>query len=178
MSITLLIQLLIRKGYKKTYAEPIRVFQYDSGFSERKLPEGFTLITLEDENDPRKIHDVLWRGFNHGDEPDDNLDCRLLMQSGPHFRKDLTVIIKAPNGEYSCFACMWVDGINDFAYLEPLATDPRYRRLGLATISVTELMKRTKKLGATYCFGGVPEFYPRIGFDTVCHREKWSKVWS
>lgn len=175
---TELIQLLIGKGYKKTYAEPIRVFHYDSGFSERRLPEGFTLLTLEDENNLRKIHDVLWRGFNHGDKPDDNLDCRLLMQSGPHFRKDLTVIIKAPNGEYACFAGMWVDGVNDFAYLEPLATDPRYRRLGLATISVTELMKRTKKLGAAYCFGGVPEFYPSIGFETVCHREQWSKVWS
>ncbi|ASA20561.1 hypothetical protein B9T62_06965 [Paenibacillus donghaensis] len=172
-----LIKLLVQKEYHKTYSEPIRVYNYVSGFSTRTLPEGFTFITLENENDLRKINDVLWRGFNHGDEPDDDLDSRLLMQSGPHFRKDLTAIIKAPNGEYACFAGMWVDGMNDFAYLEPLATAPRYRSLGLATVAVTELMKRTEQLGATYCFGGAPDFYPKIGFETACHREMWSKTW-
>lgn len=172
-----LIKLLVQKGYHKVYSEPIRVYNYDSGFSMRTLPEGFTFLTLENENDLRKINDVLWRGFNHGDEPNDDLDSRLLMQSGPHFRKDLTAIIKAPNGEYACFAGMWVDGVNDFAYLEPLATAPRYRSLGLATVAVTELMKRTEQLGATYCFGGAPDFYPKIGFETACHREMWSKTW-
>jgi predicted N-acetyltransferase YhbS len=175
---TELIELLVQKGYKKTYSEPIRVFHYESGFLDRKLPDGFTLITLEEENDPRRIHDVLWRGFNHGDHPDDNIDSRLLMQSGPHFRKDLTMVVKAPNGEYACYAGMWMDGVNKFAYLEPLATDPRYRRLGLATVILTEQMKRTQKLGATYCFGGAPDFYPSIGFETVCHRDQWSKKWS
>ena|GEM_PF-5919422 len=28
-----------------------------------------------------------------------------------------------------------------------------------------------------YCFGGVPEFYTAIGFETICHREMWSKEW-
>jgi hypothetical protein len=36
-------------------------------------------------------------------------------------------------------------------------------------------MKKTKVLGATYCFGGVPEFYTAIGFETICHREMWKK---
>lgn len=51
------------------------------------------------------------------------------------------------------------------------------RRLGLATIAITEGMKKTKALGATYCFGGVPEFYSAIGFETIYHREKWRKEW-
>ena len=72
---------------------------------------------------------------------------------------------------------MWLDGINDFAYLEPLATDPSYRRMGFATIALTEAMKKTMKFGAKYCFGGSREFYYIIGFETVCHREKWIKIW-
>jgi len=174
---TQLKEKLLEKGYKKEYSQPITIFKYENGFSERKLPEGFTIISLEDENDFQKINDVLWKGFDHGDESDDDLDCRRLMQSAPNFRKDLTTIIKAPNGEYACFAGMWMDGVNDFAYLEPLATDPCYRRMGLATIALTEAMKRTEKLGATYCFGGSREFYHDIGFETVCQREKWSKIW-
>ncbi|WP_223070160.1 GNAT family N-acetyltransferase [Paenibacillus caui] len=163
-------EVLLQKGYNQDWSAPVTIFKYENGFQERVLPEGFSIITLEEENDFRKIHDVLWRGFDHGDEPDEDLDCRMLMQSAPHFRKDLTTIIKPPNGEYACFAGMWMDGVNDFAYLEPLVTDPRYRRMELATIAVTESMKRTQKFGATYCFGGVPEFYARIGFETVCHR--------
>lgn len=170
-------ELLDQRGYNMEYAEDITVFKYSNGFKEYTLPEGFSVLSLEDENDFRKIHHVLWKGFNHGDNPDEDVDSRRLMQSGPHFSKELTTIIKAPNGEYACFAGMWVDGVNDFAYLEPLATDPIYRKMGLATIALTEGMKKTRKYGATYCFGGASEYYHTIGFETVCHREKGNKVW-
>ncbi|WP_151733238.1 GNAT family N-acetyltransferase ['Paenibacillus yunnanensis' Narsing Rao et al. 2020] len=171
-------QQLLQRGYQKVYSEPIRVYDYDAGFPERSLPEGYSLHSLEEENDIRKINHILWRGFNHGDEPDDDLDSRWLMQSGPHFRKELTVVIKAPDGEYACYAGMWVDGVNDYAYLEPLCTDPQHRGLGLATIAIAELMKRTAREGATYCTGGVVDFYPKLGFKTVCQRELWSRTWT
>lgn len=172
------IEALIKRGYQKAWTERINIYKYEKGFIERELPKGFTIISLEDENDIQKIHEVIWRGFDHGDTPDNDLDCRLQMQSAPNFRKDLTMIIKAPNGDYACFCGMWLDGVNDYAYLEPLATDPRYRGLGLATIALTESMKRTQKFGATYCFGGGSDFYLKIGFETVGGLEKWSKQWS
>ena len=171
------IELLDRNGYTKVHTEPVRIFPYNKPFPNVKLPDGYTIISLEDENDYRKIHECLWKGFNHGDNPDDDIDCRILMQSGPNFRKDLTTVIKAPNGDYACFAGVWFDEKNKYVYLEPLATVPKYRRMGLATIAVTEGMKKTKALGATYCFGGVPEFYTAIGFETICHREMWKKEW-
>ena len=168
---------LSEKGYSKTADEPVTIFNYENGFSDRPLPDGFSIICLEDENDTQKIHNVLWKGFNHGRNPDDDLDCRLQMQSAPNFRRDLTTIIKAPNDEYACFAGIWIDGVNDFAYLDPLATDPEYRGLGLATIAVTESMKRTAAHGASYCFGGAGEFYFKIGFEAVCRCEFWAKKW-
>lgn len=169
--------LLIQNGYSMAYSEPVNIFRYDIPFREVCLPEGFSVISLEDENDFRKINDCLWKGFDHGDTPDDDLDCRMLMQSGPRFRKDLTTVIKAPNGEYACFAGMWLNDTNQYAYLEPLATAPAYRRMGLATVALTEGMKKTKALGAKYCFGGSREFYFAIGFETVCSRELWRKEW-
>jgi hypothetical protein len=36
-------------------------------------------------------------------------------------------------------------------------------------------MKKTKELGARYCFGGVPEFYTALGFETIFRRELWKK---
>ena|SRR5690554_6196687 len=126
-------QLLKKKGYKKVHTEPITIFSYDKDFVEVDLSQGYSLFSLEEENDIKKIHADLWKGLNHGPDPDDNYDGRLLMQSGPHFRKDLTTIIKAPNGEYACYAGMWFNSQNKYAYLEPLATVPEHRRKGLAT---------------------------------------------
>jgi len=171
------IELLSRNGYKKVHTEPVRIFSYNKPFIDAKLPDGYSIITLEDENDYKKINDCLWKGFDHGDNPDDDIDCRIHMQSGPNFRNDLTTVIKAPNGDYACYAGMWFDEKNNYAYLEPLATVPEYRRMGLATIALTVGMKKTKALGATYCFGGVSEFYTAIGFETICHREIWKKEW-
>lgn len=168
--------LLQKKGYKKVHIEPVTIFSYNKDFVEVDLPQGYSLFSLEEENDIKKIHACLWKGFNHGPNPDDNYDGRMLMQSGPNFRKDLTTVIKAPNGDYACYAGMWFDNQNKYAYLEPLATVPEHRRKGLATIALTEAMKKTKELGAKYCFGGVSEFYKSIGFETICLREKWEKI--
>ena len=171
------IALLSKNGYTKVHTQPVRIFSYNKPFLDVKLPSGYTIISLEDENDCKKINECLWKGFNHGDNPDDDIDGCLLMQSGPNFRRDLTTLIKASNGDYACFAGMWFDETNKYAYLEPLATVPEHRRIGLATIALTEGMKKTKELGATYCFGGVPEFYTAIGFETICRREMWKKEW-
>jgi len=172
-------ELLAKSGYKRVHSEPVIVFSYENPFPNQSLPEGFSVISLEDENDFNKINDCLWYGFDHGPEPDpdNDIDGRMLAQSGPNFRKDLTTIIKAPNGEYACFAGMWFDRQNNYAYLEPLATVPKYRRMGLAKAAVVEGMKKTKKLGAKFCFGGTGEFYHGIGFKEISNRELWKKEW-
>ncbi|NLO37199.1 MAG: GNAT family N-acetyltransferase [Clostridiaceae bacterium] len=168
--------LLAQRGYVLAQREAVRMFPYTKPFPERRLPDGFSVLSLDDENDPVKIHACLWKGFDHGDQPDDDWSCRLHMQSGPHFRKDLTTVIKAPNGDYACFAGMWLDEANGYAYLEPLATVPAYRRLGLASVALTEGMKKTRALGAAYCFGGEREFYSALGFEMICQRERWKKT--
>lgn len=170
--------LLAGRGYNRRNSYPITVYEYSKGFLNRSLPEGFSVRSLEDEPDYKKLNAVLWKGFDHGSEPPDDTDSRMLMLSGPHFRKDLTTIIMAPDGEYACYAGMWMDGKNDFAYLEPLATIPEYRRLGLATVALTEAMKKTVQYGAARCVGGNREFYYAIGFETVANNEEWYREWN
>lgn len=50
---------------------------------DHRLPEGFSMVSLDDENGIGKTHRVLWRGLDHDNEPHDDLDCPLQMQSGP-----------------------------------------------------------------------------------------------
>lgn len=169
--------LLKERGYVKAHEEPVTIFPYDRDFPSINLPEGFSMFSLEDENDLLKIDACLWKGFNHGPDPDYDIGGRLLMQSAPNFRKDLTTVVKTPDGQHACFAGMWLNTKNSYAYLEPLACIPEYRRMGLATAALVEGMKKTKALCAGYCFGGAVPFYEAIGFETICHRELWKREW-
>ncbi|NLH95902.1 MAG: GNAT family N-acetyltransferase [Clostridiaceae bacterium] len=49
------------------------------------------------------------------------------------------------DGEYACYAGMWFDEINKYAYLEPLATVPEHRRKGLTTVALTEGIKKRRR---------------------------------
>lgn len=169
-------ELLNQSGYTLDYGFPVKIFNYDKPFVDRKLPSGFTLINGIGV-DYKKLHDCFWKGFDHGDTPDDNVDCRIQMCNAPRADMSLMTIIVAPDGEYACALGMWLDEYNKYAYLEPLATVPKYRHMGLATIALTEAMMKTKTLGAKYCFGGDGEFYTAIGFETIMNRELWKKEW-
>jgi GNAT superfamily N-acetyltransferase len=169
------IQLFIDKGYKITKKYPITIFRYENKFIERKLPEGFYIID-GNEIDWFKLKVCFYRGFNHGDmPPDNNIDGIFKTHNAPHSDRSLMTVIVAPDGDYACALNMWMDYRNRYAYLEPLATIPKYRRMGLATIALTEAMKKTIPLGANYCFGGGMEFYFKIGFEKICDWEWWTK---
>ncbi|MDD4429603.1 MAG: GNAT family N-acetyltransferase [Paludibacter sp.] len=169
--------LLKENGYQLVHTEPAKIFCYEKEFVERKLPEGYQIIDSTNV-DPARLAKCFWLGFDHNELPSEiNTDGNIQMLNAPRADKSLMTIVVAPNGEYACALGMWFDEQNKYAYLEPLATVPEYRRMGLATIALTEAMKKTKKLGATYCFGGGREFYTCIGFETTCNRELWKKEW-
>jgi len=168
--------LLQANGYKLKSTDPVKIFDYKNEFVERDLPEGFTLIDGTD-IDYRKLHTCFWKGFDHGPWPDKDIDGRIHARTAPRYDPSLATIAVAPDGEYACALGMWYDERNHYAYLEPLATVPNYRRMGLATVALTEAMKKTKALGAEYCFGGSREFYTAIGFETICNIENWQKMW-
>ncbi len=176
-----LIEILKKSGYEMIYSEPVKMYDYAKGFEHKPLPDGFSIVSAEAELDLAKINACFWQGFDHGPVPEPvplaHLEGNLYAQSGPRFRKELGTTIQAPDGDYACCAGMWIDEKNGYAYLEPLATVPKYRRMGLATIAFMESMKKTVPLGAKYSYSGSREFYTAIGCDTVGHWEKWKKEW-
>ena len=170
--------LLKERGYNLERSDDVTIFNYKKPFRSRQLPEGFKIID-ETEVDYDKLATCYWQGFdNKGAAPENNIDGVIKCCNAPHADMSLATIVVAPNGEYVSALGMWYDKRNKYAYLEPMATIPEYRRMGLGTIALMEAMKKTKELGATYCFGGpVLNFYPVIGFETVCQRELWQKTW-
>jgi predicted N-acetyltransferase YhbS len=142
------------------------------------VPPGYRVQSLADENDLAKIDRCLWRGFNHEGEPDGDLTGRKIMQSGPGFRHDLTIVVVAGSGEYVAFSGSWHDEANHFSYIEPVATDPDHRRLGLGRAAVCEGLRRCASEGATIGYVGSNQpFYGALGFRPVNVEQCWVRRW-
>jgi predicted N-acetyltransferase YhbS len=173
--------LVKAKGYemKRDWARPISQFVIPRPFPAIEIPQGFRLKSLAEENDLYKINRVLWRGFNHPGEPseeEDDIEGRRKMQSGPNFRHDLTLVVEAPDGTFVAFCGMWHDPVNHIAYVEPVATDPDYRRMGLGRAAVWEGIRRCGAEGATVAYVGSDQtFYKAIGFKVLHYSNCWLK---
>ena len=142
------------------------------------LPEGFTISSAEDEIDLNKLNRVMWRGFNHeGEPPEDYLVFRQRSISGPHQEKSLIIKTIAPNGDYASYCGMWYEPGTDYALVEPVCTDPDYRKMGLGKAAVLEGIIRCAKLGAKYAFvGSSQQFYYNIGFRPAASGTWWEKA--
>ena len=149
---------------------PMSQFVIPDPFPPIRLPDGFRLKSLADDNDLVKVDRALWRGFNHPGEPDGDLSGRIKMQSGPHYRHDLNIVVEAPNGDFVAYAGQWFEPVNRFGYVEPVATDPDYRRMGLGTAAVLEGIRRSGQEGAQVAYVGTDKpFYLAMGFRKSIH---------
>lgn len=167
------------KGYihNEDDYETISQFVIKDQIPEITVPDGYQIKSLQDNNDFRKISRVIWRGFNHpGEPPEEEIAGKIKMQNTPNFRKDLVIVVEAPNGDFASFCGMWYEATNKFAYVEPVATDPSYRRMGLGKAAVLEGIRRCAELGATVAFvESEQQFYMDIGFEKVFKRNVWTK---
>lgn len=174
---TTLQRLATENGFEKVprFAEDHSRYLLDRPLPPVELPPGFRLQSLADENDLEKIHRVLWRGFDHeGAPPESGIAERDEAQQTPGFRKDLTIVAVAPDGTYASYAGIWLVPENRVAYMEPVATDPDFRRMGLGRAVVLESLRRAAALGATVAWDGpVLSFYTAIGFRQMFRTDLW-----
>ena len=167
------------RGYVLQPAEqrPMSQFVIPDPFPAIRLRGGFRLKSLADDNNLVKMDRVLYRGFNHpGEPPADGIEERKRMQAGPHYRKDLAIVVEAPNGDFAAYAGLWFEPANKFAYVEPVATDPDYRRMGLGTAAVLEGIRRCAELGASVAYvAAVLPIYLAMGFKKLYTANCWTK---
>ncbi len=177
------LNLAKKRGYEKEAQNdrPTTRFDISEDFPSITLPQGFRLTSLADECDWAKVHRVIWRGFNHEGEPppgEEELESRRKMFDTPKARRDLKIAVVAPNGDFVAFCGMFYEANARFGYVEPVATDPDYRRMGLGKAAVLEGIRRCGELGARVAYvGSTQPFYLSIGFKLVYNTECWVKRW-
>jgi predicted N-acetyltransferase YhbS len=166
------------KGFVATQdIEGNSVYDIDMERKAYSLPDGYSIISLADDFDIVKFDRVLWRGFNHeGDPPATEADLadRRTSISGPHLNLDLCILVVAPDGEYASYCGMWYDSETQYALVEPVATDPDHRMLGLGRAAVLEGVRCCGQLGAEQAYvGSSQKFYYQIGFRPVPTSTFW-----
>jgi GNAT superfamily N-acetyltransferase len=176
--------LMQSRGYEKDpeRTRPMYQFVIPEPFPGITLPDGFRLTSLAEDCDWVKVHRVLWRGFDHGDDVpmnEEELESRRKMFDTPKARRDLKIAVAAPNGDIAAFCGMFYEPNGKFAYVEPVATDPVYRRMGLGKAAVLEGIRRCGELGATVAYvGSDQDFYKALGFRYVYNSECWVKYFN
>jgi len=167
------LSLVKSRGYEKDPEgdRPMCRFDIPEPFPAITLPEGFRLTSLAEECDWAKVHHALWRGFDHGEDvPMDEaeLESRRRMFDTPKARRDLKIAVAAPDGDFVAFCGTFYEPAGKFAYVEPVATVPAYRRMGLGKAAVLEGIRRCAELGATLAYvGNDLPIYQVIGFKRV-----------
>lgn len=176
-------QSLVReRGYRREPESDRPLFQcaIPQPFPAIRLPAGFHLKSLADECDWTKVQRVLWRGFNHAGEPpagEGEWERQRRMFDTPSARRDLKIVVTAPTGDFVAVCGMFYVPAHRYAYVEPVATDPAYRRMGLGKAAVLEGLRRCGALGATVAYvGSDQEFYQALGFTHAHTSECWLKT--
>ena len=104
------------------------------------------------------------------------------IQNAPLYRRDLDLVVVAPDGAIAAFCTIWFDDVTRSAYFEPVATVPAHRRRGLGRAVMTEGLRRLQRLGATTAFvGGLSPaanalYRSVMGPDHELY-ESWVKEW-
>jgi predicted N-acetyltransferase YhbS len=174
-------QLARASGFVQPTGAPDATTQFDidDRFPTISLPQGFRLTDRAEDNDLHQINRVLWRGFNHeGPPPEQYVAGRADVEKAPLYRPELVVMVQAPDGNLVSYCGIWYVPANRLAYIEPVATDPGYRRRGLARAAVLEAIRRAGLLGATRAIVGSGQaFYHALGFHPIYTSFPWHKEW-
>ncbi len=158
-----IVKEALDRGYQISWREKQGIIDFSETKLDAPLPNGYLFEPVE-ECDAEKLDEMTWRGFDNEGEPEIDVESGLHTEAAPNATPELDVIIKTEEGEYVCYAGMWWVPENKLAYLEPLCTVPEHRRKGLARAALSELYRRTSRLGARYMSGGTDEFYYKIGY--------------
>ena len=172
-------RIAIAHGYRLTQSKQCTArIDIDESIS-YELPHGFSVVSLAERFDLSQCDKVLWRGFNHEGEPPRTEERKIDVKNqfaGPHVNLEHKIAVVAPNGEFVSYCGMWYERGTDYALVEPVATDPKYRMRGLGKAAVLEAVIRCGKHGAKRAYvGSSQQFYYNIGFYPVSTETFWCR---
>ncbi|WP_054742430.1 GNAT family N-acetyltransferase [Cellulosilyticum ruminicola] len=158
------------------------VYKIDLNQINVTLPEGFKLTTLKETYDLAQYGEVLWKGFNHELDgegsyvfTEEEQKINEAQMQRPNVDLSLKIVVTTLEGEFVAYCGMWYDPTTKVAVVEPVATVPKYRKMGLGKAAVLEGIRQCGLRGAELAYvGSSQQFYYNIGF-VPCSTNTWWK---
>ncbi|MBU1142314.1 MAG: GNAT family N-acetyltransferase [Firmicutes bacterium] len=145
-----------------------------------ELKEGFKVTSLAEEYNLKKYGQCLFQGFNHEGpyEPDEEeLNDRSISLSALGVNLNRNIAIVEPNGDFVSYCGTWYHEGSVGVLLEPVATVPLFRKMGLGKAAIYEALQRAKDKGAKIAVvGSNQEFYQKLGFTYYFSSHFWKKI--
>lgn len=153
------------------------------------LPEanprkGFTIRSLGDIDELPARAWVSWRAFHPTEHAENYMGWEWYphIQQCPLYRRDLDLVVTAPDGTLAAFCTVWFDDVTRTGYFEPVGVAPEYQGQGLGKAIMCEGLRRLKRLGAVYAtVTGFSEaanaLYASVMSPDYLLMERWEKRW-
>ena len=176
--------ILTERGYTKMeYGGMVRHLR----LGKQPLPQpviaaGYTLRTTDPDDlaDCQRIADLLNAAF--GRTFHNALEYRNFTRYAPCFRRDLDLVMEAPDGSFAAYIGAPYDEENHYGIFEPVCTHPDHQRKGLARALMAEGLLRLRALGAvdvtvdTGDMVAANAFYTAMGFTEAYKGYSWRKT--
>ncbi|MFN2521381.1 MAG: GNAT family N-acetyltransferase [Candidatus Limnocylindria bacterium] len=138
-----LLSVLRSLGYEPngTYAHEL-VHELPAVPPEPTLPLGFSIRRFEPGMDDAfiEMHRSAWSTWRPSSY---RAEMHAAVTRMPGFDRGLVPIIAAPDRTLAAYCLAWFDPVTRWVEIEPLATRPEFRRLGLGHAIVREVLRRS-----------------------------------
>lgn len=177
----ILPDFLAGNGYCPGKAGRMLFYPSSVSLNEVKIPEDFHIRSLREVYSFEKLNALLWKAFDYeGDPPSYDDEVYLpIKHAWLDYNNDICTVAVAPDQNFASFCGIWYDQDTKAAFIEPLATAPGYRKLGLASACVYESVRKCREIGAVNVFVEPDEeafeWYMRLGFKKAYDSHCWVK---
>ena len=171
--------IALERNYSKVpnAYETTTYLSLDNNLLHYDIPSGFLIRSMADDNNLEKRARVFAKAFgNYGTEDEVKSQLYKELQKSSDYKKNLDIYAVNEKNDFVSFCLIWYDEKNKIGILEPVGTDPAYRRKGLAKATVFEAINRVKRLGAEKIIvGDGQQFYRSLGFKESHKTAIWVK---
>lgn len=157
-----------------------RIRHTDLPIPDIKYPEGFEIRSVRGKSDYDQLARLIRLIFGHGESFTTEILEGIARCS--FYKQDLDLVAVAPDGTFASFCTFRMDPVSRITQLEPMATHPNFRKLGLARLLIYEGLRRAMKYDPAFFYiGGAANtpaanrLYDSVGFTEKFADETWSK---
>lgn len=173
--------LLSRRGYVKDGSCLLHRKRILTGMLPSPiLPSGYFIRQIDGQHELDQRTAIHCRAFNPSHY---SAERHRSVMNAPTYRQDLDLVAITPNGDFAAFILLWYDPVNKHGVIEPMGTDPAYRRQGLGKALLAEGIQRLRALGATQsqvCThvsnSGANQLYESSDFCVFAYQDRWVKT--